>query len=81
MVEVTGGSFVYRDSSYTAPRDGVFRIAIFDESKADSAGIFGFQGLDLDVNRDGNPEGSSHDFAVLWDESTGDVWVDTDQDL
>ena len=81
MVEATGGSFVYRDSSYTAPRDGVFRIAIFDESRADSAGVYGFQGLDLDVNRDGNPEGSSHDFAVLWDESNGDVWVDTDQDF
>lgn len=81
MVEASGGAFTYRDSTYTAPRDGIFRIAIFDESKADSAGIFGFQGLDLDVNRDGNPEGSSHFFAVLWDESTGDVWVDTDQDL
>ena len=81
MVEASGGTFTYRDSTYTAPRDGVFRIALFDESKADSAGIFGFQGLDLDVNRDGNPEGSSHFFAVLWDESTGDVWVDTDQDL
>ena len=81
MVEATEGRFVYRDSAYTAPRDGVFRIAIFDESKADSAGVYGFQGLDLDVNRDGNPEGSSHDFAVLWDESTGDVWVDTDQDF
>lgn len=81
MVEASSGTFTYRDSTYTAPRDGVFRIALFDESKADSAGIFGFQGLDLDVNRDGNPEGSSHFFAVLWDESTGDVWVDTDQDL
>ena len=81
MVEASGGTFTYRDSTYTAPRDGVFRIALFDESKADSAGVFGFQGLDLDVNRDGNPEGSSHFFAVLWDESTGDVWVDTDQDF
>ncbi|MXX71763.1 MAG: hypothetical protein F4Y73_07855, partial [Gemmatimonadetes bacterium] len=81
MVEASGGTFTYRDSTYTAPSDGVFRIALFDESKADSAGVFGFQGLDLDVNRDGNPEGSSHFFAVLWDESAGDVWVDTDQDL
>ena len=81
MVEASDGTFTYRDSTYKAPRDGVFRIALFDESKADSAGVFGFQGLDLDVNRDGNPEGSSHFFAVLWDESAGDVWVDTDQDL
>ncbi len=81
MVEAEGGAFAYRDSTYAAPRDGVFRIALFDESKADSAGIYGSQGLDLDVNRDGNPEGSSRFFAVLWDESTGDVWVDTDQDF
>lgn len=81
MVEAVGGSFTYHNSVYAAPRNGIFRIALFDESKADSAGIFGFQGLDLDVNRDGNPEGSSRFFAVLWDESTGDVWVDTDQDL
>ena len=33
------------------------------------------------MNRDGNPEGSSRDFAILWDEATNDVWVDTDQDL
>ncbi len=80
MVEAVGGSFAWRDSTWTAPRDGVFRIALFDESRADSAGVYGSQGLDLDVNRDGNPEGSSHFFGVLWDESTGDVWVDTDQD-
>ncbi len=80
MVEAAGGVFTWRDSTWTAPRDGVFRIALFDESRADSAGVYGSQGLDLDVNRDGNPEGSSHFFGVLWDESTGDVWVDTDQD-
>ena len=32
------------------------------------------------MNRDGNPEGSSRLFAVLWDERTNDVWVDTNQD-
>ncbi len=80
QVEASDGAFVYRDSTYVAPRDGIFRIAMFDESRADSAGVYGSQGLDLDVNRDGNPEGSSHFFAVLWDESAGDVWVDVDQD-
>ena len=47
---------------------------------ADTAAVYGTQGLDRDVNRDGNPEGSSRLFAVLWDEASGDVWVDTDQD-
>ena len=37
--------------------------------------------IEKDVNRDGNPTGSSRLFAVLWNESTNDVWVDTDQDL
>ena len=80
MVEATGGGFSYRDSAYTAPRDGVFRIAMFDEVRADTMGVYG-SSLERDVNRDGNPEGSSRLFAVLWDEGAGDVWVDTDQDL
>ncbi len=80
MVEASGGSFVYRDSAYTAPRDGLFRIAMFDEVRADTMGVYG-SSLERDVNRDGNPEGASHLFAVLWDEGAGDVWVDTDQDL
>src|SRR5208282_2411758 len=29
---------------------------------------------------DGNPEGSSGLFPVLWDEKSNTVWVDTDQD-
>ena len=79
MVEAAEGGFVYRDSSYTAPRDGLFRIAVFDEVRADTMGVYG-SSLEGDVNRDGNPEGSSRLFAVLWDEAAGDVWVDTDQD-
>ncbi len=81
LVEVSGSTFDYNDTTYTAPRAGTFRAAIFDESKADTVGTYGNQGLDLDVNRDGNPEGTTRFFAVLWDEDTGDVWVDTDQDL
>ena len=80
MVEASGGTFTYRGTEYSAPRDGVFRIAPFDEAKADTAGVYGNQGLDQDVNRDGNPEGSSREFGVLWDKEAGDVWVDTDQD-
>ena len=80
MVEAVGGGFEYRDSAYTAPRDGVFRIAMFDEVRADTMGVYG-SSLERDVNRDGNPEGSSRLFAVIWDEAAGEVWVDTDQDL
>ena len=80
MVEAAGGTFSYRDVTYGAPEDGVFRIGLFDEAHADTAGVYGNQGLDQDVNRDGNPEESSRHFAVLWNEDSGDVWVDTDQD-
>ncbi|MYB98815.1 MAG: hypothetical protein F4X60_09695, partial [Gemmatimonadetes bacterium] len=79
MVEAAEAGFVYRDSAYTAPRDGVFRITMFDEVRADTMGVYG-SSLERDVNRDGNPEGSSRLFAVLWDEGAGEVWVDTDQD-
>jgi hypothetical protein len=78
MVEAEGDQFTYRDSTYTAPRAGTFYVTLFDETKNDSLGRAGLRG---DVNRDGNPEGSSRLFAVLWDEATNDVWVDTDQDL
>ncbi len=78
VVEVTGATFTYQDSTYTAPRAGTFHIAYFDEGDEDQG-----QGaaLEKDVNRDGNPEGSSRLFAVLWDEESREVWVDTDQDL
>jgi len=72
------GVFTYRDSSYKAPHDGAFRIALLDEAKFDSLSR---SGLDKDLNRDGNPPGSSRLFAVIWDETTGDVWVDTNQNL
>jgi hypothetical protein len=75
-VTAVRGSFTYQDKSYKAPHDGAFRIALLDEAKYDSLSR---SGLDKDLNRDGNPPGSSRLFAVIWDESTGDVWVDTNQ--
>ncbi|MGW8265608.1 MAG: hypothetical protein ACWGSQ_04520, partial [Longimicrobiales bacterium] len=81
VVEASGGTLTYKDTTYVPPRDGTFRVTLFDEAAADTLGIYGGLGLDKDVNRDGNPEGSSRLFAVLWDEATNDVWVDTDQDL
>ena len=77
-VAVAGSTFTWKDSTYTAPRAGRFRIAHFDEAVFDSLSR---ARIDKDVNRDGNPEGSSRLFGVLWDEQSNDVWVDTDQDL
>jgi Subtilase family len=76
-VNATNGQIRYHDRTYTAPRDGVFRMELLDEAVFDSLSR---NGLDKDLNRDGNPEGSNRLFAVLWDDRSDDVWVDTDQD-
>ena len=77
-VTAVRGAFTYQEKSYKAPHDGAFRIALLDEAKYDSLSR---SGLDKDLNRDGNPPGSSRLFAVIWDEKTNDVWVDTNQNL
>lgn len=73
----TAGAFTYKDSAYSAPAAGTYRIAILDEAVFDSLSR---AGLEKDLNRDGNPKGSSRLFGVLWNEATGEVWLDTDQD-
>ena len=62
-------------TTYTAPSAGSFRFGAFNERDNRLGGEVG-----SDVNRDGNPTGSSGTFGVLWDGGT-QVWVDTDQDL
>lgn len=73
---VTGPSFTQGSATYTAPSASTFRFATFDERDARLGGELG-----SDVNRDGNPAGSSGLFGVLWNPATDQVWVDTDQDL
>ena len=51
-----------------------FRQGTFNERDARLGGEVG-----NDVNRDGNPAGSSGLFGVLWDTATNTVWVDTNQ--
>jgi len=70
QVMTDGGKLIYRGISYTAPAVGRFRIGMLDERLNNSRG---------DLNCDGNPAGSSGLFAVLWDEATNTVWVDTNQ--
>jgi len=77
VVTAPSGSFTYKDSAYTAPAAGRYRIALLDEAVFDSLNR---AGIDKDLNRDGNPKGSSRLFAVLWNEASNDVWLDTDQD-
>jgi len=71
--QVTGPTFTAGAVTYTAPA-GSFRFGVFDERHPNLGGEVG-----SDVNRDGNPAGSSGLFGVLWD-GAGTVWVDVDQD-
>ena len=68
-------SFSSGGVTYTAPAAGTFRFAVFNERDPRLGGEVG-----SDVNRDGNPAGSSGQFGVLWNTGTNDVYVDTDQD-
>ncbi|NJP32680.1 S8 family serine peptidase [Micromonospora thermarum] len=71
---VAGSTFTAGGRSWTAPGNGSYHFGTFNERHPNLGGEVG-----SDVNRDGNPAGSSGVFGVLWDgEST--VWVDTDQD-
>jgi hypothetical protein len=75
QVRAEGGKFTVDNMTYTAPADGEYRFGNFNERDLKQPAY-----LHQDVNFDGNPEGSSGLFAVLWNEKTGTVWVDTDQD-
>ena len=76
QAQVSGSSFAFGTPSvtYTAPVAGTYRIGLFNERDPRLGGEVG-----NDVNRDGNPAGSSGIFAVLWNTTTNDVWVDTNQ--
>lgn len=71
--EVAGGAFSAAGQEYNAP-SGDYRFGVFDERDPRLGGEVG-----NDVNRDGNPAGSSGTFGVLWDSATGTVWVDANQ--
>lgn len=76
QVSARGRSFEFDGRRFSTPKDGAFRVGMFDESQFYPRPT-GFN----DVNRDGNPPGSSRLFGILWEEKSGIVWVDTDQDL
>jgi len=72
--QVSGATFTFQGVTYTAPGAGSYRIALFNERDSRLGGELG-----NDVNRDGNPTGSSGLFAVLWDTGANAVYVDTNQ--
>ena len=80
IVEAKSNKFQFNDEEYIAPKNGTFRIAQINEFIVDSLALYG-SSIEKDLNRDGNPEGSSRLFTVIWDKKSNNVWVDTDQDL
>ncbi len=74
QTRVRGSSFTVNGVTYTTPANKNFQFGLFDERDPRLGGEVG-----RDVNRDGNPAGSSGIFAVLWDLKTNDVYVDTNQ--
>lgn len=64
-------TFSYASDTWTAPRQGSFRVSRFSEN------ITKGSEPDGDVNRDGD---TTDQFGVLYDETTHDIWVDANQD-
>ncbi|MFL6136759.1 MAG: serine protease, partial [Frankiaceae bacterium] len=75
QVTASGGTFTADGTTYAVPADGTYRFAVLNERDPRLGGELG-----NDLNRDGNPAGSSGLFAVLWSTASNSVWVDTDQD-
>jgi subtilisin family serine protease len=71
-IAAAGKKLTYLNESYVVPRDDQYRVGMLNERVAGSSG---------DLNRDGNPPGSRELFAVLWDQTTDTVWIDTNQNF
>jgi hypothetical protein len=74
VVHAADSRVAFANASYIVPADQPYRIGVFTERQT----CFDYW-LKNDVNRDGNPVGSSGTFAVLWNEASGEVWVDANQ--
>ena len=77
-VTASGKRIAYDGGTFRTPGDGAFRIGFFSERDFNDPANGAY--LDQDVDRNGNPRGDDGRFALLWDERSNDVWVDTDRD-
>ena len=77
--QVSGASFVFDGRPYTAPAAGSYRIGVFRELHQPAfGGEFNAASTPGgDLNRDGD---ETDVFAVLWNTSTNQVWVDANAD-
>jgi hypothetical protein len=76
-VTAKGGKVTYAGEVYTAPHDGTFAIGIFDLCRFASYVQAYFRTV---LDRPGLATSVDKQIGVLWDEASGDVWVDTNQD-
>jgi hypothetical protein len=75
--QVNGPSFTVGSTTYTAPSSGAFRFGVFNEAALGLNSEYGLTALGgRGVNRDGD---MTDVFPVLWNASSGQVWVDTNQ--
>jgi hypothetical protein len=73
--QVSGSTFTFNSGTYTAPAKCLLSYRALSNERDLRLGCE----VGSDVNRDGNPAGSSGIFAVLWDTSSNNVWVDANQ--
>ena len=69
----------WRGQTYTTPYSGRFRVGLFDERRFTR--YSGNTARTLDIDFSGDRSDDDGRFAVLWDETSGDVWVDTNRNL
>ncbi len=76
--QVSGASFTWKGATYTAPVAGSYRIGAFREDNPLFGGEYSTGGSPDPAGGDLNRDGDETDvFAILWNTSTDDVWVDT----
>ncbi|HEV8687157.1 MAG TPA: S8 family serine peptidase [Gaiellaceae bacterium] len=76
--QVSGASFTWNGATYTAPAAGSYRIGAFRENNPRFGGEFSTGGNPDPPGGDLNRDGDETDvFALLWNPTTDDVWVDT----
>ena len=77
-VEARNRQVSYAAETWTTPRDGAFRIGVFDPCRFPSYVVAYFRTV---MNRPGSRLDVDRPIGVLWDEKTNEVWVDANQNL
>jgi hypothetical protein len=76
IVTAKDGRVSYGGETYATPRPGTFRIGVFDLCRF---APYVQEYFRIVLDRPGEPTSVDKPIGVLWDEATGEVWVDTNQ--